>query len=429
MAWLATALAVGVASAATALPAGDVPAPFIRPLIVFSETGELAQWFILELDADLAATTRGVVENLAEVPQDVTIEFHDLVFDPSGDTEVTDLPDGFATWTTVEDDAASFRLAPGERRDVTFTIDLPDDAEPGDHIGVVLVVSQVDDGDQVITRRVGRRVYATVPGDAARALTIESVSVPLDNIWFPSSSDVAALLRNDGRIRLSPTVTIRDIEADGPPLLVSRSADVFTATIDVPWWGGPVRVPVRAVAEGGIERTATVTRWVIPWGLLLVLALLGGLVSTIRRYLRDRRGRYARLQAELRRLEGLVTGDQGREAEEVVESVEQMRAMRAAFKNARRSGNESALPKLALAMHALGNDAVDDLLEAHRASEDPAARAEIEAALASYEVRRVTASSAFVRLEADAREAIVAALGGPGEDADGRGDADASTGD
>ncbi|HUQ40715.1 MAG TPA: hypothetical protein VM030_11225, partial [Acidimicrobiales bacterium] len=183
---------------------------------------------------------------------------------------------------------------------------VPDAAEPGDHVGVVVVESAPQGGAIKIVRRVATRMYVTVPGDATRAFTIIEVTRALDSTWFPGHLAVEATLRNTGRVRLHPSVRAGSAGAKGADTLLARSVEPYLADVKVPWYGGPVKATVVATAEGGLTRTTTVSLFVVPWGLIIAIVL----VLITGRFLiwawRRRLGRIRGLQDDVRRLEQLV---------------------------------------------------------------------------------------------------------------------------
>jgi hypothetical protein len=239
--------------------------------------------------------------------------------------------------------------------EVGFRVAVPAGAEPGDHLGAFVVETAApggSDGLLKVVTRVSTRLYITVPGEATRSFRIESTRSQLDSWLFPSTMQVDAVLRNTGRMRLNPTVKIGPSTAKGPDVILSASVEPYQATVRVPWWGGPVRTPVVATTQEGLTREAVVSRFVIPWGLLISLAVLAA-VSVAARTLWARRGRKVRrMQEDIRRLEELVAArNTGTTIKDLpaTPSGQGDRHRHAALKRARRTGEDAAADRLTAA--------------------------------------------------------------------------------
>lgn len=186
---------------------------------------------------------------------------------------------------------------------VGFTLDLPADAEPGDHAGGLVAVSTAssDDGPDV-QYRVGTRAYVRVAGPVAARLSVQPeghfAAGPL--LATPGSLTVAAELANAGNVRLTPAVTAEVTSLFGlwsqsvpltevAELLPGGTVTTTAELADVPPLG-PLWVTLelsRAQSWGqeiGSEVTvesATITVWAAPWaipaGALLALVIGGSL--------------------------------------------------------------------------------------------------------------------------------------------------------
>ena len=112
------------------------------------------------------------------------------------------------------------RLVPGER-EVDFTVQVPRNASPGDHVGGVVSIDlrpQVDPnrpGAQLAIQRAnGVRVYARVAGPLSPQLGVTDVSfVGLDPATLPfvgdqGGTDVRFTVANTGNVRINPEATL-----------------------------------------------------------------------------------------------------------------------------------------------------------------------------------------------------------------------------
>lgn len=72
------------------------------------------------------------------------------------------------TW--VRFDQQTLYLEPGARTEITYTINVPTDAAPGGHYGVLFAETQPTQGQQIARKkRVGAIVYATIDGQYVQA--------------------------------------------------------------------------------------------------------------------------------------------------------------------------------------------------------------------------------------------------------------------
>lgn len=185
-----------------------------------------------------------------------------------------------------------FELKHMERARIPVTVTLPPDAEPGGHYGSVLVSTvsrEADDGTKsgavpssAIVSRIGTLFFVTTPGDVATEGKLTSfTTVPQKNVFFRGPVNFALLFENTGSIHLNPygKISITNMFGD----------EVGFMELD-PWFALPGSLRTREVSWtrdlliGRYTATASVNRgyndvideasltfWVIPWKMLLVL--------------------------------------------------------------------------------------------------------------------------------------------------------------
>lgn len=239
-------------------------------------------------------------------------------------------------WLTV--DSPPQIDVPGQTADagvgyviVPFTLTIPADAQPGDHLGGIVAslvtVGSGGDGSPAIQldQRVAARVYIRVDGDLAPGLVVTDLVAT----WVPGSLvgagsvEVTYTLRNTGNQRMAVEPSAR---VAGPYDLLARFAagtrvdDLLPGaevdqSITVAGVWPLVRETVTVSAHVGATVTgddpglgavtASTTTWAMPWvalaGLALLLALVVALVLRRRRRGGPRRGRR---QASGRRVAG-----------------------------------------------------------------------------------------------------------------------------
>lgn len=342
----------------------QIPAVEVHPVGTTRNDPNGGQWFVTNINPDETKQLQVRLYNPASVEQTVKLYLADVRFDGQGIPEVTNVPNDVGTWGGF--DPPTVTVAPLRNRIETFSITAPEDADPGDHIGAV-VAEQAPAGTGLIRsiKRLAVRLYVTLPGDARKDFVIARVKTQKDSAFFTQELTVNVRLQNTGRVRLEPTVSVDGAQAKGPELLLSQSSETYVVTRPVRFWGGPVRLRVdaqtRSLGLAGPVRQLRVTVWVIPWHLLILLALTVGLVLLVRRVLRKRGGRYEAIQSDLRRIERLVMNAKSGHvpAGDGSDRAGAEAAVRAAIKQARRAEDFDTAERLegALAVAQVSDEA------------------------------------------------------------------------
>jgi hypothetical protein len=236
------------------------------------------QWFAVEAEPGETVEVDALVTNPAETAQSVHLYLADLTLTEGADPAVGASDAGVAAWGQF---AQSERMLDAKAvTRATFVITVPVDAEPGDHIGVVVAESGASGpaGGVGVIKRVAARLYVTVPGDADASVAIESIDTELDQVLRPREVRTTFLVHNTGKVRLEVEVTVNGRRADGPSTIVSQSAEVYTVTTAVGLFGGreaiDVRVATTTLSGAGPDAETARHVLVIPWWVLLALFLL-----------------------------------------------------------------------------------------------------------------------------------------------------------
>ncbi len=248
------------------------------------------------------------VENTGSTEQALTVFPTDAFNDAEGNFSMLSTdeePSGVGAWVTFEDGTRvlSLTLAPGESRSLPFTMRVPDDARPGDHVGGMLV-SATTPGDQVaLERRVAARLYARVSGDLQAAMSITSLAASYDPSWNPFSGTmtITYTVTNSGNVSLLPTTVARVKGILGIPLsenvrdehteMLPGEVRTMTATLEgVGQWvyANPTVSLATSIDDDArnpgvlpsTERDTVV--FVVPWALLALLLLVGGVWLFVR---------------------------------------------------------------------------------------------------------------------------------------------------
>ena len=346
------ALAAGMttfpAFAQTQLPSLDV-----HPVGTSKTDPDGGQWFFANGIPGQTQRFQMRLYNPTNEPKNVKLYFADMTFNSDGTAVVAATSTDLGRWGRFDDP----RLTVGAHKAIFegFSVTPPKGADPGDHIGAAVVEEAPAGGGPIRSiQRVALRVYMTLPGDARKEFDIHSVSAARRSLFYPRKIDVAVELRNTGRVRLDPTVTVNGAATKGPNELLTQSRELYNITVPVHFWGGPVMLHVNAQTSTfglpGPARQVSVLVWVIPWHLFALLALLALIVLGVRWIIRRRRARVTGLQADIRRLERLVTlQHESRQApppEVAAEAHDARVAIFAAAKQARRAGDLQTAKRL-----------------------------------------------------------------------------------
>ena len=184
---------------------------------------------------------------------------------------------------------------------VPIDIDIPSDAEPGDHAGGVVAVNVVDSENGFSTQyRVGTRVYIRVGGAVHPQFDVDQLGGYFTSPLSPTGTGtltLTATLVNSGNIRVHPdaraTVTslfglwTERFELLGSTEILPDAAVTLAGAFeDVPALGPLwVTIDVPSATSSGQElagsvetRSATTVVWAVPWSLVVTAVLLAAAV-------------------------------------------------------------------------------------------------------------------------------------------------------
>lgn len=194
---------------------------------------------------------------------------------------------------------------------MTFTVEVPEDASPGDHPGGI-VTSYATEGSGTVRldRRLGSRIHVRVAGEQRVSMTVTDVTVAQSsslNPLAPLTTTVRYSLSNTGNVR---TLGHETVTLSGPGGIAAVSAEAVVdeimpggsltreVTFEGTWplgrLGADVQISPEAVAgQVAAPVQAGAATWAVPWVLLGALVLL----IAVAVWLGVRRGRRAPEQA------------------------------------------------------------------------------------------------------------------------------------
>jgi hypothetical protein len=332
---------------------------YVRPVGTSETDPNGGQWFVASASPGENKLFQVRVTNINDFPQTVRLYLADIAFDKQGVPEVSNTSMDVGTWGRFENETVT--LGPRETTIQSFSITVPEGIDPGDHVGAVVAEHEPEGSGNVRSvKRVAVRLYVTLPGDARRDFVIDQVAVQKNRSIMTSELDITVALRNTGRVRLEPSVHVDGKPTEGATMLMSQAVERYTITRAVGFFGGPVRLRVeaqsRSLGQAGPARDLRVTVWVIPWHLFIIILVLAAVAFLVRRYLRNRKGKYSDIQADIRRIERLVSQQmrQTGGTNGARDHADAGAAIRGAIKQARRAHDGATVERLELALQAVG---------------------------------------------------------------------------
>ena len=195
-----------------------------------------------------------------------------------------------ARWVKMEPE--EFSLNPGEQKYVTFTISVPENAEPGGHYGSILAGTTAIVGGEfvgaAVAGRVGALVLISVSGEIKEDLMVKEFS----NSGYSEYGPINFTIRfeNKGTVHTKPKGFITIVNLFGKKvtdieILQQNVLPDSVRKIETSWnkkwlWGGKYTATLSG--SYGVDNTpfspAVITFWAFPWkagvGILIVIILL-----------------------------------------------------------------------------------------------------------------------------------------------------------
>lgn len=117
-------------------------------------------------------------------------------------------------WITIEE--TDYTVKPNERKEVIFTIDVPENAPAGGQYAAFIVQNQAKSGNPMITQvfQMAHLVYAEVAGQTVRGGEISSLQLP--RFLFGGKIAAGATIKNNGNVHANTlhTLKIRSLFGD-----------------------------------------------------------------------------------------------------------------------------------------------------------------------------------------------------------------------
>jgi len=260
--------------------------------------------FHLTLGPGQSATDRIVLANGTPVPLTFQIYPADAVNTPGSGAFALTVPDqptrGVGKWTTP---AVKTLTVPGmQMASFPFVVTLPTTVTPGDYAGGVVALDTAN--QHVGTGRVhinvlsgvGVRIYVHVPGVVHPGLVLDGLTaravVPLfAGVTGSSHAQIRFRLVNTGNSDVALTARVTVVDGWGrtvkrfAPNVVPSLLPGSQLTVVEPRWAplplaGSQHVSVQVVWSGG-TLTGQTRFWVVPWALIVMVAILAVALAVV----------------------------------------------------------------------------------------------------------------------------------------------------
>lgn len=257
------------------------------------------------LDPGSSATDAMMVTNRGTEPIDLAVYAADGFTNDDGQVDLltAGTPSaGVGAWVHPQTDRVT--VDPGQTVEIPFTVTVPADATPGDHVGGILTSMLQADQQQGITvdRRLGIKITLRVSGELRPALAVEDLHVSYAGSANPFARGSATLtytLHNTGNVVLtggqqqasvSGVLGTGRVEAESiadPPTLLPGERWHVTVPVDevapTVWLNAKVEVVPLVTDPSGTTTTldpvvATGHGWAVPWSVLALLLVVVAVV-------------------------------------------------------------------------------------------------------------------------------------------------------
>lgn len=226
------------------------------------------------------------VSNPSEVPLSLQVETENFTGGDGGTVEYA--PEGakYGLLSWIQVDKTPFTLGPGQKREVPFTVAVPENGEVGGHYGTILFRAAPDGGQEGssnigISGRIGSIILVSVPGNANKSGELVKVSAPAFVQYGPLT--VTASYKNTGSVHYVTKGEVtytgifgkKTVPFDEKTILPDVQRDTIS-TLDKTWLIGPVFVKATMEAGDGSIETASATTFAFPIipGVTAILVLI-----------------------------------------------------------------------------------------------------------------------------------------------------------
>ncbi|MGO1182415.1 MAG: WxL protein peptidoglycan domain-containing protein [Micrococcaceae bacterium] len=210
-------------------------------------------------------------------------------------------------WLSTPESAVT--VAAGESEDIDFSLTIPEDAGPGDHLGGIITSQRSGSGTVALDQRLASRIVVSVSGDINATTTVTDIGMDAPLAWIPFApvdATVNYTVENTGNTLIRPISRVSaslggaaqdELSEEINELMPTGSSTEQQSLSIWPFFVHQITVETvsyTAAGEAGelVETTAMVV--VIPWGTLVVILLLAGGLTWF--FLRRRKAKKAAVE-------------------------------------------------------------------------------------------------------------------------------------
>jgi hypothetical protein len=201
-----------------------------------------------------------------------------------GDDEKVDQRFSASSWLDVY--PRSFTVAPHQKQDLTYYIQVPSNARPGGHYAAVVYTPDMgagkDETGAAINSQIGTLFLIGVGGPITESANVSLFTAPFSEY---GPVDVFTQIRNLGDLHIRPLGNITVTDLLGKTVSTTmKEQNIFPAgglrdytnTVGQKLMIGPYKAKMTATygKENDKFLVATVTFWVFPWKITLIIVLI-----------------------------------------------------------------------------------------------------------------------------------------------------------
>lgn len=203
-------------------------------------------------------------------------------------------------WITIASADREGIIAPGNKKMIQFSIDIPVGADPGGHYAALFAkqITKTPEGKSVlgVQNRVGALVLVTVPGKVTN--TAEITNFTYTKFFWKDPAEFSMKVKNTGTIHYDSTAKVtltsllgKKTEIDlGKHTIIPKFSRDYTGTWKNNYPFGYYKVSATATDGGGQLITKNGVLWAIPVMIVIpaivLLALIIWFIIYLRRHLR-----------------------------------------------------------------------------------------------------------------------------------------------
>lgn len=203
-----------------------------------------------------------------------------------------------ANWIAVY--PPQFTLKPHQRQTLNYYVQIPKDAAPGGHYAAVVFQPLTGGTNQgsgaVIQSQIATLAYITVNGKIKEGAQVTQFSAPGFSEFGPVT--ITTQIKNLGDLHINPqgSITLKNIFGKTVDITTLPSRNIFPDNVSLiykpqlgrTWMFGRYTATLLAAYGVGnnLPLLATVSFWVIPWRIILLVLLAIGVTITAVLYLR-----------------------------------------------------------------------------------------------------------------------------------------------